>query len=228
MTRPARHIAAPMATRKSLFARRRRGSVSIEAILAFPVLLVLFGGVAQVMLLAQSRLYVEQAAYAAARSALAHKCPPFDPIFAAKYPISAAAMATCRDADHAHNWKNAASWALVAAAPSSDRGCTDHPQAAVEIFEATNPQRNLTPALKNRLCYAFDDNNFAVTVEWMDTVKWPVTGNTEVPVAFARAKPIKATVKFKYPLTTPFRRFISDEKEGDHYYRWGEATVVLL
>jgi Flp pilus assembly protein TadG len=226
MTRDTDHIPAAPFWRKAL-SRRRRGSVSLEAVLAFPVMMVVFGAIAQIMLLAQARLYVEQAAYAAARSALVHKCRPVDPRFAIKYPLSAAIMATCQDKPQM--WENAASWALVGAAPSSNRGCSTAPQAAIEVFNATGPVRShLTTALTNRLCYAFNNANVTVTVEWLDFVDWPLAPNTPVRLLNNDAAPIKATVEFKYPLTTPFRLFISDGKDGDHHYYMGSATVVLL
>jgi len=57
---------------------RRRGSAGLEAALALPIMLILFGAVSQVMITAQSRVHLEQAAHAAARSAMVHLCPPFD------------------------------------------------------------------------------------------------------------------------------------------------------
>ena len=48
--------------------KKRRGSAGIEALMALPVMLVLFGAVSQVLITSQSRVHLEQAAYAAARS----------------------------------------------------------------------------------------------------------------------------------------------------------------
>lgn len=201
--------------------KRRRGSVGLEATLSVPALLVLFGGVAQVMVLSQSRMYVEQAAYAAARSALVHKCPPFDPVAAFKSPMAGLAAYQCQD--NPQKWEDAARWALVPAAASSDfsstRGTCPQITAGHQILGG--PSGSASEAVKNSLCYAFEPENVEVTVEWMNTGL-----NQYLPDT---ATPIRATVRFKYPLSTPFRRFINDGKRGDGtYWRWGEATVELL
>lgn len=98
--------------------KRRRGSITLEAALSIPVLLILFGSVSQVMILAQSRMYVEQAAYAAARAAMVYKCPPFDPVAAFKSPFAALAGFQCND--QPQKWEDAARWALIASSSSSE------------------------------------------------------------------------------------------------------------
>ncbi|MEL6516752.1 MAG: TadE/TadG family type IV pilus assembly protein [Pseudomonadota bacterium] len=201
--------------------RRRRGSVSMEAILAFPAVLILFGAVAQTMILAQHRLYLEQAAYAAARSALVHKCPDLLNPSSYKSPAAAAAAALCAQNEDATKWLDAARWALVAASPSSGLGATGCPRipAGRALVSGTTLTPSYLTAVGNRICYAFTPGNVDVTVEWERSL----TGVT----SDARQL-IKATVTFKYPLTTPFRRFLSDDKHPDGlYYRNGTATVVL-
>lgn len=202
--------------------RRRRGMVSIEAMLALPVLLVVFGAVAQTTLLTQSRLHLEQAAYAAARAALVHKCPPFNLVNMLRSPVAALRGGDCTD--QPQRWEDAARWALVAAAPTSafagGRGCPEI-RAGRELIMGTGEVDALGAAVTNALCYAYEPGNVEVTVEWQQSFMNLVTG--------AERLPIRATVRFRYSLSTPFRRFVADGQRADGtYWRWGEATVVLL
>ena len=202
---------------------RRRGAISLEAALMLPVLLILFGAVAQTMLLAQSRLYVEQAAYAAARSALVHKCPSFNLLAALKSPVAALGDFSCTD--QPQKWEDAARWALVAAAPTSafatSRGSCPKIVAGEQLVMGSGKVNGLDEAVANSICYAFEPGNLEVEVAWDQSLIGIVTGKTAVP--------IKATVRFKYSLSTPFRRFLYDGKRSDGtYWRWGEATVTLL
>jgi hypothetical protein len=192
-------------------------------VLLIPVLLVLAGAVSQTMLLAQSRLYVEQAAYAAARSALVHKCPPPEVYAMYGSARAVAAGAACRD--EPGKWEDAARWALVAAAPSSgfarSRGACPEIAAAGELVGGTDLSAGLRDAAANRICYAYEPENVVVEVDWVRAEASPLLAT--------QTRGIRATVRFRYPLTTPFRRFLYDEKRGDGtYWRWGEATVVLL
>jgi hypothetical protein len=202
--------------------RRRRGAIGVEAVLAFPALLVLFGAVAQVLILAQTRTYVEQAAYAAARSALVHKCPPFSLAGAFGSPFAAVAGFRCTDAPG--KWEDAARWALVAASPASDfapaRGACPRIPAALDVIRGTGQTGGFDQAVANALCYAYEPGNVEVRVEW-------VQGGLSL-LQGADSTPLRATVRFRAPLSTPFRRFVMDGKRGDGtYWRWAEATAVL-
>lgn len=209
---------------RSLALRRRRGVVSVEAVLAFPALLVLFGAVAQTMLLAKSRMYVEQAAYAAARSAKVHKCPDTNLLDFWRSPIAAIRGGDCTD--RPEKWLDAARWALVPASPTSaaapGRGACPEITAGQDIIAASVLSQGLQPATNNAICYAFEPGNVVVSnVAWVDGLVPAIEGST--------ATPIEVTVRFKYPLNTPFRRFLYDGKRPDGtYWRWGEATVTLL
>jgi len=188
--------------------RRRRGAVGIEAVLAFPTLLILFGAVAQIMILGQARTYVEGAAYAAARSAMVYKCRPFDLL--------------CTD--QPQKWEDAARWALIGASSPSDfakgRGACPDIAAAREALAGTRKTGGFDAALANAICYAYEPGNVTVDVAWDQSGLNLLPGATAIP--------IRAKVRFKTPLSTPFRRFVSDGKRGDGtYWRWGEATVVL-
>lgn len=203
--------------------RRRRGSITLEAVLALPVLLILFGAVAQFLVLSQARLYVEQAAYAAARSALVHKCPAFNLQSAFKSPIAAVVGVQCQD--HPQKWEDAARWALVAASSPSEfatsRGVCAQITAGKQLIAGTGKLNSLSAPVANSLCYAYEPGNVDVTVEWVQSGIAPLSGSTTIPM--------RATVRFKYPLSSPFRRFIYDGQRADGtYWKWGEATVVLL
>lgn len=219
---PRRHIRALARRLGPALGRRRRGMVSIEALLALPVLVVVFGAVAQTTILTQSRLHVEQAAYAAARAALVHKCPPFNLIAMLKSPVAALRAGDCED--DPQRWEDAARWALVAAAPTTafagGRGCPDI-RAGRELIMGTGAVDGLDDAVHNALCYAYEPGNVEVTVEWEQSFLTLVTGADRLPV--------RATVRFRYSLSTPFRRFVADGRRPDGtYWRWGEASVVLL
>jgi hypothetical protein len=222
MTRNGFHF--PRRARRAL-GRRRKGSMSIEAMLAVPTLLVLFSGVTQTMLMAQNRLYLEQAAYAAARSALVHKCPPVNFAEALQSPVSGLQgllSGSCQD--DPRKWEDAARWALIGAAPSSAfakgrNTCPDLP-AARDVLGGGSLDAGLGEAFLNRVCYAYEPGNVTVEVEW----------ETDITTTFGiTTPPIRATVTYRYPLTTPFRRFLDDGQRDDgSYWREGSATVVLL
>lgn len=218
-----RHIRALARRLAPTLLRRRRGMISIEALLALPVLLVVFGAVAQTTILTQSRLHVEQAAYAAARAALVHKCPPFNLMAMLKSPVAALRAGDCQD--DPQRWEDAARWALVAAAPTSafagGRGACPDIRAGRELIMGTGAVDDLDAAVRNALCYAYEPGNVEVTVEWEQSFLTLVTGADRLPV--------RATVRFRYSLSTPFRRFVADGRRADGtYWRWGEASVVLL
>ena len=212
----------------SWFRHKRRGSAGLEAVMALPVMLVLFGAVAQVMITAQSRVHLEQAAYAAARAALVHKCPPVR-VLAATWPVSKLPLLECvknrQQLDALANAKalDAARWALIAAAPTngdaSGRGCT-LPTAARELLTGSDRIAGRDAAAENAICYVFEPGNVTVKVDWQNSFGAMVRGND---------LPIRATVTFRYPLSTPFRRFVKDGKRGDGtYWKTGTASVTLL
>ncbi len=196
---------------------RRRGSITLEAALSLPLAMVIFGAVAQVLLTSQARVHVEQAAYAAARSALVHKCRPIDPFKAIEFPLAAVAATKCTDAPQ--KWEDAARWALVAAgSPNSfaqGRGCPTI-EAGYQLMAGSGQLEGYDDAARAALCYAYEPGNLQVDANWG-------------PVGFGETAPIIVTVTFRYPLSTPFRRFIDTGKRGDGtYYREESVTVRLL
>ena len=195
-----------------------------------PAVLVLFGAVAQVLITSQSRVHLEQAAYAAARSALAYKCPPMNIIATLRSSFATAVASECQhrrsqlDAIALERATDAARWALIAASSTtgsaSGRGC-DRIPAAEDLITGPGKIMGRDSAALNALCYAFEPGNVTVELEWQETLLTQITGRTNVP--------IRATVTFKYPLSTPFRRFVYDGKRGDGtYWKTGSASVTLL
>lgn len=208
----------------------RRASAGIEAALALPVMLVLFGAVSQVLITAQSRVHLQQAAYAAARSALAYKCPPHDVLAILRSKGVAAVGSECLtrrsqlDAIAQKKAEDAARWALIGAAPTSGaataRGC-DRVPAAEDLLTRGDMIAGRDQAARNALCYVFEPGNVRVTLDWDESLLTPLDGRIEVP--------LRATVEFRFPLSTPFRRFVKDGKRGDgSYWRLGSASVTLL
>ncbi len=189
---------------RKLALTKRRGSITMEGVLTLPVTLVLFGAVAQVLVTSQGRMFVEQAAYAAARSALVHMCRPTEP-FCTENP---------------GKWEDAARWALVPAAATQGGASCPTITAGQQILTADNRIAGRDTAAFNALCYAFDPANTDVTVEWVYASRASLTGPDNFPV--------RATVKFKLPLTSPFKKFVADGETNGVSWRWGEATVVLL
>lgn len=209
--------------------KRRRGSVGLEAAMALPVVMVLFGAVSQVLITSQSRVHLEQAAYAAARSALAYKCPPRTlSINSARTECFMPSQRSSLDALAQRKAEDAARWALIAAAPTTGaalaRGCTV-PEAGFEAMTSGNRIAGRDGALRNALCYVQEPANVRVELEWL------TTGG--LPISLTERVPIRATVHFRFPLSTPFRRFINADGNGGTrgdgtYWRQGTATVVLL
>ena len=210
--------------------RRRRGSAGLEGALALPAMLVLFGAVAQVMITAQSRVHLEQAAYAAARAALAYRCPEFHILAQLRTPGIPARPPECLtrraeiDAIAQARAEDAARWALIAAAPTTGaaaaRGC-DEVRAAEQILTEGGRIQGRDTAAMNAICYVFEPENVTVTLDWAGSAAGLLSGATEVPIT--------ATVTFRFPLSTPFRRFVRDGERADGtYWREGTATVTLL
>lgn len=199
--------------------RRRRGAVSLEAILAFPLLMFLFGAVSQVLLISQARSYVEMAAYATARSAMVHKCPPPE-IVAQLSTFSGLSAFDCTD--QPQKWEDAARWALVAASSTSRfaqaRGCPDI-RAGRELVMGTGHVNGHDEAVSNAICYAFEEGNVVVEADWDRSLLNVVSSRKSVPM--------RATVRYKYPLSTPFRIWIGQDRGDNTYWIEGEATVEL-
>lgn len=212
----------------SVLRKHRRASVGLEAVMALPIVLVVFSAIAQVLITAQSRVHLEQAAYAAARSALAYKCPPRTISISALVTECFGPKRSSLDAIAQRKAEDAARWALVAAAPTTGaaaaRGCTV-PEAGVEAMTGGNQIAGRDTAFRNALCYVQEPANMRVELEWITTAGLPVSLSERVP--------IRATVHFRYPLSTPFRRFLMNSgnsgKRGDGtYWRESSATVVLM
>ena len=215
--------------------RRRRGSITIEAVLALPIMLIVFGAVVQIMVLGQARLYVEQAAYAAARSALVYKCPAVNPLDLFKSPIAGLRQGWCQtQSTQTRDQKitDAARWALVPvsstnAAASNPGSCPQIPSAQ-NMIARDSVAGGYPQAVANSICYAFDPGNVTVTTEWIKPGAAVIGGIPGLTLGDADKLPVRATVTFRYPLVTPIRRMIATEKSGGMYFRTITASVVLM
>ena len=94
-------------------------------------------------------------------------------------------------------------------------------RAAEEIMTGRDQIMGRDQAVKNAICYVFEPGNVTVDLAWDTSLMSQLTGKTDVPIT--------ATVTFKFPLSTPFRRFIRDGERGDGtYFKTASATVTLL
>ncbi|MEM1267691.1 MAG: hypothetical protein AAGI50_16925 [Pseudomonadota bacterium] len=196
----------------------RAGSVALEGALVLPVALLLFAAAAQYHAFASARVFTEQAAYAAAQSALVYLCP--EP--AERSPGAVLGALDCDD--EAERWRNAARWALVPAAPSSGQGgfgsdC-DASAPGSDALAAAGLPGSYDPALRNRLCYVHGAGTVEVEAVWIDTP----TARPGDPVFRA----VRATVRFQAPITAPIGRLFSDGQHADGLpWAWSTAEVVL-
>ena len=120
--------------------------------------------------------------------------------------------------------EDAARWALVAAAPTTGaaeaRGC-NLPEAGLELLTRSDMIAGRNQAARNALCYVFEPGNVRVDITW--------DGGGFLDPNVRSKVPVRAEVTFRYPLSTPFRRFIYDGKREDGtYWKTGSATVTLL
>lgn len=216
----------------TLFGKYRRGSVTIEAMMVLPVMMVLFGAVSQVLITSQSRVHLEQAAYAAARSALVYKCPPVRQLYAT-WGIRTIQTECFRnrsslDATAQRKAEDAARWALIAAAPTNSAAGAMNcalPEAGRQLLTGGDRIAGRDAAVRNAMCYVFAPGNVTVELEWQ-----PTGG---ISLASQDRLPIRATVTFRYPLSTPFRRFLiqngtAGQRADGTYWREGSASVTLL
>ncbi len=208
------------------------GIPAIEfAMLAIPMTLIT-SCVIQFALLAQTTIVLEQAAFAAARSALVHKCRPLSLKSASEGLFGAAKAvwggASCNDSAGAAQWENAARIALLPVSASNDKsksrqgGSCGHPDALVKLMLNSAVRSNLEEAVTNKACYAFEDENVRVDVSWR-TVVSGVTFGDGVPA-------MRAEVTFRAPVLSITRMiFSSGSRGGDKsFYReiTAEATVL--
>lgn len=211
------------------FVRDDTGAVAlIEFVMLLPVLLLLTGVVVQFLILAQTSLYLHQAAYAAARSARVHKCPPTSLSGALGNPTEGmmrALLENCRE--HGEPWEVAARVALIPASQSSadsearQGGRCNFPEALIELSMGSPVRPSLEKAVRAKACYAFEPENVGVEVAWQTDLLGTFT--TDGP------PPIKAVVEFRLPIATPSGMIFAHGKRPDGTrYRLGKAEVTLL
>jgi hypothetical protein len=225
-----RHVFSKRSFPIRTFLRDETGSTApLEFVLLSIPMIILSFCVVQFMLMAQASIVMQHAAYAAARSAIVHKCPPFSLQSAngGLFGVAKAVWGGCTDtAEKKKQWENAARIALIPISASNGKsearqsGCA-HPEALVKLMHDAAGTQRLDETLKAKACYAFEPDNVRVETEWVGLVPG---------VTFAKTiPPLKATVKFRLPLLTPTRMIFNSGERGDNTFYWqGEAEVVLL
>lgn len=185
-----------------------------------PILLFLTGMAIQLFLFAQASLVLHQAAFAAARSGLVHKCPPADIPFSMRDLVGLVIDMNCRESPS--TWETAARTVLIAASPPANpSGACNPPKALLEIADRALPDSDAKLHLQNRACYAFNAGNSVIDMSWSGSaVERAISGGLPT---------IKAVVSFKVPITAPIGLFLSDgEDENGRRWRWGRAEIELL
>jgi hypothetical protein len=169
---------------------RDKGTIAISFLLSLPILMLLFGILAQFALLANARLTVDRAAAAAARSAIV--ALPTDP--------------SIDDVDGSNYVYRSARMILETLSPKADSSSSE----ADEIAAALQNLGNTIPdSYARRYSYA----EAATSVEWqeVDANNNPIDPIQRPPVSFAnrRGQRIKLTVHYKFNLgVAGINRFI--------------------
>lgn len=213
------------------FLRGESGAVtSLEfVLLAIPAIIIVLALV-QMAQLARASVILEQAAYAAARSALVHRCRPISPMAGPENLLQAAAAvwgaANCDETESNAQALRAARLAVIPLASSNGKararqgGC-GFPEALVDFMVGAGVREGLREAVAEMACYAFEAENVTVTVDWVTAVPG-VSLLSALP-------PIEATVTFRMPVFVPVRGIFSDGRRGDGtHYRTLTATARVL
>lgn len=210
------------------FYRNERGGLpSLEFALISPIMIIFVFCVIQFMLMAHAQIVMRQAAYAAARSALVNDCPPisFESSMGNLFGAASSLLWNKCTPDK-EKWETAARIALMPISASDTKsearqsGCK-YPKALTQILSGDPVRKELDPTLHNKACYAFEPDNVRVEIEWQTLIN-----GVQVK---AGPPPVKATVKFKFPILAPTRMIFSNGSRGDGTKYWqGQAEVTLL
>ena len=214
---------------REFLAGRTGGATPVEFVMIAPILIIIVFVVVQFILLAQMQTVLRQSAYAAARSALVHDCPPAGLEDWWDNPLGAAGTMLMNECTPSPEMiETAARMSLIAASSSSPKsegrqgGACSYPEAVLQLTD-TNPVRGgLRGALHHKACYAFEDGNANVSVEWQTQLPGGIQITRGPP-------PVKVTVTFRMPVFAPAARIFGGERRSDGtWYRAGSAVVVLL
>lgn len=231
-------------------------AVTIDFLLIVPVGLLVISLLVQALVLAHQSLVVHAAAYSAARSTLAHGCPPTMRAMIAG-GVGLDFLSGCDDDRATERALLASQTVLVAAAASSDfardrGGCPDARDTVLGkglpvLLEGAGVRPGLRKAVDNKICYVLETANVTVETDWQGSADTDLIatlaefiagiggGDDEeaaLPGGALRAAtarpPVKATVRFRYPVTTPVGMLLADGRRADGTrWREGVAAVVL-
>ena len=214
------------------FFHDEQGGATFEFVLMSLPMIVIGFVVVQFMLLAHATIVIKSAAHAAARSALVNSCIDTSLIEGFDNPVAVIGsfMSSCED--QPQKWEDAARMALIpisASNPKSEarqnNGCS-YPDALVNYLQQDGVRSSLSQALHHKACYAFEEDNVSVEVDWVGQLDdFGISGIqvTEGP------PPMRATVGFRVPLLAPTRKIFNSGERSDNSTYWtGEATIELL
>jgi len=212
------------------FIRDDRGASSVEfALLSVPAIIVIIA-VVQTVLLARATIVLEHAAYAAARSALVHRCRPISPMTGDENLFSSASEIwgafNCDETEADARILGAAQLAVIPISTSNGnsrrrQSSCRHPDAAVAFIIGAGVREGLRDAIDEQACYAFEPGNVQVEVDW-NTLPSGLSVVSALPT-------LSATVTYRMPVLIPVRGIFSDgRREDGTHYRVIEATVNLL
>jgi len=200
----------------------RRGVVvaSDFALVILPVILFTLG-ILQTAWLMRETVIVHYAAYAAARSARVHLCPPL-PESLALSMMRARGEGDCTD--DLGRAEAAARLALVSAAPPWGIPCLgacEVPEAALSAIARNTGNAARLAALRDQARYAFDADNVRVDVGFVPQFAWlAMTPGAEPPV--------RARVTFRHYVVYAVGRALGVRRADGYYYRESTAEVSLL
>ena len=188
------------------------GLPSVEFALISPAIILISFCLIQFMLLAQAKIVIKSAAYAAARSALVHYCQPIGIQSLSTDLVGTLTQSLWNNcSDNTEMPETAAKLALIPISSSNDKSRNRYscnvPTALTEIMTHEYTRAGLTESLENKACYAFEPSNSTVTIEWQEQLG--VINLTKGP------PPITAWVSFKVPVLAPVRMIFGKGSRGD-------------
>ncbi len=176
--------------------------------------------VAQICWMMRETVILHYAAFAAARSARVHLCPPIpDPRAVLRSPMGRAGCTGDR-----RRAETAARMALVAASPPwgipCQSSCVIPREALVAIARETGVSAQ-SPAILDQARYAFDRANVSVSVDFEPKGLILARQAGEVP-------PVKARVTFRHYVIYGIGQVFGTRRSDGYFYRASTAEMTLL
>lgn len=204
---------------RALWQDQRGAATAMDLALVAPVFVFVMLLILQWAMLMKDTLIVHYAAFAAARSARVHLCPP--PANGDMANMSVMGGMAC-DNDTSQP-EMAARYALITASPfgprSCDGGCSPPQDVVVALANGTGTQTNLR-AWQDQAQYAFDGSNLEIQSELL-----PVSAKAGTP----GESPARVRVRFRHILLPWMEWTFGNGRRGDGTaYTIIEAEVTVL